>query len=174
MGRLEGTGAVVTGGTSGIGLATAKSFVAEAAYVFLTGRRAVELNAAVEQIGRHVAGVQGSLTRAGAPWLEWQCICGLSGAGRDVVIDPTEVTFLDEAGTVVLRHLRQYPAVSLVGCQLFTQHQSASTITGSLERHEEMAWILRGFLEGSSSSLSWVPTMELRPSVPISRVLGRV
>jgi anti-anti-sigma regulatory factor len=65
--------------------------------------------------------VQGSLTREGAQWLEQQCICWVDGAGRDVVIDLAEVTFLDEAGAVVLRRLRQHPSIALIGCQLFTQ-----------------------------------------------------
>lgn len=59
MGKLEGKIAVVTGGSSGIGLATAQQFVAEGAYVFITGRRQKELNAAVTEIGRDVIGVQG-------------------------------------------------------------------------------------------------------------------
>ena len=50
--RLAGTVAVITGGSSGIGLATAKRFVDEGAYVFITGRRKSELDAAVKQIGR--------------------------------------------------------------------------------------------------------------------------
>src|ERR1700682_1325382 len=62
-GQLEGKVAVVTGGNSGIGLATAKRFVAEGAYVFVTGRRQGELDAAVKQIGEHVTGVQGDVAR---------------------------------------------------------------------------------------------------------------
>ncbi len=58
MGKLEGKVAVVTGGTSGIGLATAQRFVAEGACVFITGRRQSELDAAVKQIGKSVTGVQ--------------------------------------------------------------------------------------------------------------------
>jgi len=65
--------------------------------------------------------VQGALTQEGAHWLERKCSCLLHGAGRGVVIDLTEVTFLDEAGAVVLRRLRRHPSVSLVGCQLFTR-----------------------------------------------------
>jgi len=62
MGRLEGKTALVTGGTSGIGLATAKQFVKEEAYVFITGRRASELAAAVKEIGTNVTGVQGDVS----------------------------------------------------------------------------------------------------------------
>ena len=62
MGRLEGKTALVTGGTSGIGLATAKQFVKEGAYVFITGRRASELAAAVKEIGTNVTGVQGDVS----------------------------------------------------------------------------------------------------------------
>jgi NAD(P)-dependent dehydrogenase (short-subunit alcohol dehydrogenase family) len=59
MGKLEGKIALITGGNSGIGLATAKQFVNEGAYVFITGRRQPELAAAVKEIGSHVTGVQG-------------------------------------------------------------------------------------------------------------------
>jgi len=62
-GKLEGKVAVITGGNSGIGLATAKRFVAEGAYVFITGRRQAELDAAVKKIGENVAGVQGDVAK---------------------------------------------------------------------------------------------------------------
>jgi NAD(P)-dependent dehydrogenase (short-subunit alcohol dehydrogenase family) len=55
--KLEGKVAVITGGNSGIGLATARRFVAEGARVFITGRRQVELDEAVRQIGKDVTGV---------------------------------------------------------------------------------------------------------------------
>ncbi len=65
MGRLEGKIALVTGGNSGIGFATAKRFVSEGAYVFITGRRKPELDAAVEEIGGNVTGVQGDVSNLG-------------------------------------------------------------------------------------------------------------
>ena len=60
--RLDGKIAVITGGNSGIGLATAQQFVAEGAYVFITGRRQSELDAAVRQIGKNVTGVQSDVS----------------------------------------------------------------------------------------------------------------
>ncbi|MFJ6413958.1 SDR family NAD(P)-dependent oxidoreductase [Terribacillus sp. AE2B 122] len=62
MGRFEGKVVVVTGGTSGIGLTTAQRFVSEGAYVFITGRRQIELEAAVKLIGDRVTGVQGDIS----------------------------------------------------------------------------------------------------------------
>jgi len=62
MGKLEGKVALVTGGTSGIGLATAKRFVQEGAFVFITGRRDRELRAAVKDVGASVTGVQGDVS----------------------------------------------------------------------------------------------------------------
>src|SRR2546428_6679410 len=65
MGKLEGKVTLITGGNSGIGLATAKRFVQEGAYVFITGRRDAELAAAVKEIGRNVTGVQGDVSDLG-------------------------------------------------------------------------------------------------------------
>jgi NAD(P)-dependent dehydrogenase (short-subunit alcohol dehydrogenase family) len=61
--KLHGKVAVITGGTSGIGLATAKLFVKEGAYVFITGRRQKELDEAVKAIGSNATGVQGDVAR---------------------------------------------------------------------------------------------------------------
>src|SRR5919205_2838574 len=65
MKKLEGKVAVITGGSSGIGLATAQRFVSEGAYVFITGRRQRELDAAIKQIDKNnnnVTGVQGDVS----------------------------------------------------------------------------------------------------------------
>jgi len=63
--RLEGKVALITGGNSGIGLATAKQFVNEGAYVYISGRRDTELAAAVKGIGKNVTGIQGDVSNLG-------------------------------------------------------------------------------------------------------------
>jgi NAD(P)-dependent dehydrogenase (short-subunit alcohol dehydrogenase family) len=63
MGKLDGKVALVTGGNSGIGLAAAKRLVSDGAYVFITGRRQSELDAAVAEIGRNVTAVQGDVSK---------------------------------------------------------------------------------------------------------------
>src|SRR5260370_13422397 len=62
MNKLQGKIALITGGSTGIGLATAKRFVTEGAYVFITGRREAELAASVKEIGATVTGVQGDVS----------------------------------------------------------------------------------------------------------------
>jgi NAD(P)-dependent dehydrogenase (short-subunit alcohol dehydrogenase family) len=63
MGKLQGKVAVITGGTTGIGFATAKLFVEEGAHVFITGRRRKELNEAVATIGANVTGIEGDVSK---------------------------------------------------------------------------------------------------------------
>src|SRR5436190_16762572 len=63
MSRLHGKVAVITGGSTGIGLATAKLFVNEGAYVFITGRRQKELDEAVKAIGSNVTAIQGDVAK---------------------------------------------------------------------------------------------------------------
>ena len=65
MGKLESKIALVTGGNSGIGLATAKRFVNEGAYIFITGRRKPELDTAVKEIGGSLTAVQGDVSNLG-------------------------------------------------------------------------------------------------------------
>src|SRR5260370_29789747 len=65
MGKLEGKVAVITGGSSGLALESAKRFVEEGAYVFITGRRQWALDEAVKLIGRNVTGVRGDAANLG-------------------------------------------------------------------------------------------------------------
>jgi NAD(P)-dependent dehydrogenase (short-subunit alcohol dehydrogenase family) len=64
MGKLDGKVALITGGSSGIGLATAHAFVSEGAFVFITGRRDAELAAAVREIGRNVSSVRADVSKS--------------------------------------------------------------------------------------------------------------
>ena len=61
--KLQGKVAVITGGTEGIGFATAKLFAKNGAYVFITGRRQKELDEAVKAIGSNVSGIQGDVAK---------------------------------------------------------------------------------------------------------------
>ena len=63
MGKLEGKIALITGGSSGVGLATAKRFVDEGAHVFITGRREAELASAVKDIGKNVKALKGDVSK---------------------------------------------------------------------------------------------------------------
>ncbi len=65
MAALQGKVAVIAGGTSGIGLAAAKRFVAEGAFVFITGRQQAELDKAVKEIGRNVVAVKSDVSNLG-------------------------------------------------------------------------------------------------------------
>ena len=62
MGKLEGKVAIVTGGSTGIGLAAAQEFASEGAHVFITGRRQNELDAAVKQIGKNATAIQSDVS----------------------------------------------------------------------------------------------------------------
>ena len=63
MGKLDGKTALITGGSSGIGLAAAKRFVDEGAYVFITGRHEAELASAVKDIGKNVKALKGDVSK---------------------------------------------------------------------------------------------------------------
>jgi len=80
--KLEGRTAVITGGTEGIGLATAKLFVEEGAYVFITGRRKKELDDAVKAIGSNVSGVQGDIAQLADLDRLYETVSKVKGANR--------------------------------------------------------------------------------------------
>src|SRR5260370_30739112 len=96
--RLTGKTAVITGGTEGIGFATAKLFVKEGAYVFITGRRQKELDEAVEAIGGNVSGVQGDVAKLADLDRLYETVSNAKGR-----ID------------IVFRQRRRWPICSLLG-----------------------------------------------------------
>jgi NAD(P)-dependent dehydrogenase (short-subunit alcohol dehydrogenase family) len=85
MGLLDDKTAVITGGTSGIGLATAERFVNEGARVFITGRRQAELDAALQQLGERATGVRGDVG-VGADLDRLYATVAETGSGLDVVM----------------------------------------------------------------------------------------
>lgn len=96
MGALEGKVAVVTGGNSGIGLATAKRFVEEGAYVFITARRQAELDKAVSVIGKNVTAIAGDLSKLE----DIEHIAATVKAGKGVVDIVVSNAGLTEQGSI--------------------------------------------------------------------------
>ena len=84
MGKLRGKVAVITGGSTDIGLAAAKLFVSEGAYVFITARRQKELDEAVKAIGSNVTGIQGDVTKLADP----PHVLLVASTGRNGTIPP--------------------------------------------------------------------------------------
>jgi NAD(P)-dependent dehydrogenase (short-subunit alcohol dehydrogenase family) len=101
--KLEGKVAVVTGGTEGIGLATAELFVKEGAYVFITGRRQKELDEAVKAIGRNVSGVQGDIAKPADLDRLYETIAKVKGR-LDIIFANAGVAEFIPFGTITEEH----------------------------------------------------------------------
>src|ERR1700733_3828325 len=103
---LKGKTAEITGGSTGTGLATAKRFVEEGAYVFINGRSQAELDAAVKEIGGNVTGVQGDGSKQGD---RDRLYAAVAGAGRrlDVVFANAAAIDVARIGEVTLVHLQK-------------------------------------------------------------------
>src|SRR4029078_475762 len=106
MALLKGKTAVITGGTTGIGLATAKQFVEEGAYVFISGRRQAELDSAVREIGDNVTGVQGDVVKGGDLDRLYAAVAD-SGRRLDVVFANAAVIDVARIGDVTQEHLQK-------------------------------------------------------------------
>jgi NAD(P)-dependent dehydrogenase (short-subunit alcohol dehydrogenase family) len=104
MALLKGKTAVITGGTTGIGLATAKRFVEEGAYVFISGRRQAELDTAVKEIGDNVTGVQGDVSKAGDLDRLYAAVAD-SGRRIDVVFANAATIDVARIGEITEEHL---------------------------------------------------------------------
>jgi NAD(P)-dependent dehydrogenase (short-subunit alcohol dehydrogenase family) len=106
MALLKGKTAVITGGSTGIGLATAKRFVEEGAYVFINGRSQAELDAAVKEIGENVTGVQGDGSKQGDRDRLYTAVAD-AGRGLDVVFANAAAIDVARIGEVTQEHLRK-------------------------------------------------------------------
>src|ERR1700757_548870 len=117
MGRLQGKLAIITGGTTGIGLAAAKLFVREGAYVFITGRRRKELDEAVKAIGSNVTGIQGDVTKLADLDRLYQAV---EAKGRiDIVFANAGVAEVAPLGSITEEHFDRLFDINVKGT-LFT------------------------------------------------------
>ena len=106
MALLTGKTALITGGSTGIGLATAKRFVEEGAYVFINGRTQAELDAAVKEIGGNVTGVQGDGSKPGDRDRLYAAVAD-SGRRLDVVFANAAVINVARIVEVTQEHLQK-------------------------------------------------------------------
>ena len=106
MELLKGKTAIITGGSTGIGLATAKRFVEEGAYVFINGRSQVELDAAIKEIGENVTGVQGDGSKPGDRDRLYTAVAD-TGRGLDVVFANAAAIDVARIGEVTQEHLQK-------------------------------------------------------------------
>jgi NAD(P)-dependent dehydrogenase (short-subunit alcohol dehydrogenase family) len=106
MALLKGETAVITGGSTGIGLATAKRFVEEGAYVFINGRSQAELDAAVKEIGENVTGVQGDGSKQGDRDRLYTAVAD-TGRRLDVVFANAAAIDVARVGEVTQEHLQK-------------------------------------------------------------------
>jgi NAD(P)-dependent dehydrogenase (short-subunit alcohol dehydrogenase family) len=104
MALLEGKTAVITGGSTGIGFATAKRFVDEGAYVFVTGRRQAELETAVKELGDHAVGVQGDVSKQEDLDHLYQVVAD-SGRRIDVLFANAAILDVARIGDITEEHL---------------------------------------------------------------------
>jgi NAD(P)-dependent dehydrogenase (short-subunit alcohol dehydrogenase family) len=114
MALLKDKTAVITGGTTGIGLATAKRFVEEGAYVFITGRRQAELDAAVKELGENATGVQGDVSRAEDLDRLYTAVAD-SGRRLDVVFANAATVDVARIGEITDEHLNNQLDVDFKG-----------------------------------------------------------
>jgi len=143
MGRLLGKVAVITGGTTGIGLATAKLFVREGAYVFITGRRRKELDDAVTAIGSNVSGVQGDVADLGDLDRLYETV---KAHGRlDVVFANAGVLERAPLGSITAEHLDRLLDTNVKGA-LFTVQKALPLL------NDGASIILTGSVAGSKGS----------------------
>ena len=126
--RLEGKIAVITGGSSGIGLATAQRFVDEGAFVFITGRRQSEVDKATKDIGRNITGVQGDVSNLEDLDRLYDTVKRQKGQ-IDVLFANAGIIELASLGSITESHFDKIFSINVKGL-LFTVQKSASAVSG--------------------------------------------
>jgi NAD(P)-dependent dehydrogenase (short-subunit alcohol dehydrogenase family) len=114
MGLLDDKTAVITGGTSGIGLATADRFVNEGARVFITGRRQAELDAALRQLGERATGVRGDVGVTADLDRLYAAVAEI-GSGLDVVMANAGISGIAQIGHITEEHVDTLVATNIKG-----------------------------------------------------------
>jgi NAD(P)-dependent dehydrogenase (short-subunit alcohol dehydrogenase family) len=118
MGKLDGKVALITGANSGIGLATAKRFVAEGAFVFITGRRRAELDGAAAEIGRNVTAIVSDVAKLSDLDRVFATIKQARG-GLDIVFANAGIAEVAPLGEITEEHFDRAFAINVKGT-LFT------------------------------------------------------
>ncbi len=125
--KLTGKIAVITGGSSGIGLATAKQFVQEGAYVFITGRRQSELDTAVKEIGQNVTGIQGDVAKLADIDKIYAAVKEQKGK-VDIVFANAGIGEFAPLGQITEEHFDKHFAINVKGL-LFTVQKALPLLT---------------------------------------------
>jgi NAD(P)-dependent dehydrogenase (short-subunit alcohol dehydrogenase family) len=203
MGKLQGKVAVITGGTEGIGFATAKLFVEEGAYVFITGRRQKQLDEAVQAIGDNVTGVQGDVSKLADLDRLYETVAA-QGRRIDIVFANAGLGEFAALGAVTEEHFDKLFNINVKGT-LFTVQKAlplmndggSIVLTGSVASLKGTAafWVygatkaaIRNFVRGwtielkdrriRSNVLSPGPTetplIELQPPEAIARIASTI
>ena len=133
MGKLQGKAAVITGGTEGIGLATAQLFVKEGAYVFITGRRQKELDEAVTAIGSSVTGVQGDVAKPADLDRLYETVGKLKGR-IDIIFANAGVAEFVPFGKVSEEHFDKLFNINVKGALFTATLSRATTNTAESQR----------------------------------------
>ena len=203
MDKLQGKVAVITGGTEGIGFATAKLFAEEGAYVFITGRRQKQLDEAVQAIGDNVTGVQGDVSKLADLDRLYETVAA-QGRRIDIVFANAGLGEFAALGAVTEEHFDKLFNINVKGT-LFTVQKAlplmndggSIVLTGSVASLKGTAafWVygatkaaIRNFVRGwtielkdrriRSNVLSPGPTetplIELQPPEAIARIASTI
>jgi NAD(P)-dependent dehydrogenase (short-subunit alcohol dehydrogenase family) len=168
--KLQGKVAVITGGTTGIGLAAAKLFVKEGAYVFITGRRQKELDEAVKAVGSNVTGVQGDIAKLTDLDRLYEIVA--TNARIDVVFANAGVAEFAPLGKITEEHFDKLFDINVKGTLFTVQKAFAATerwwldypqrLRCERERHGRLRRLWRD--QGRSPLLR--PNLDLRSQGP--------